>query len=1124
MASYTAGQFANYNSLTDKNLSGYFANTQMRKHLVRSGLITKNGKITSENSYRLKIAKREHREHVKDLLATAIVEKALDMERMRQYEIRKKLDELYKIELVNKVRSERGGKSKEELYALLSPRSGGTRKKSRRSVKSAANTSSEREMTKLPEINFDERTRLLKYETTSVDSGSDSASRYTAPRPPKQPSAGRSVSAHTYGSKAPHPPPPKSKKKKKRKIHRGLMLAKSEQMVAHRVQVQSMAEVTMKFLGSNLQLASDMFPANKLSEIQVIQQHCGASTVCVFREMIPPNTVFTFVSRRHRGSPFGLTINIDGIKNIRISSCCEYKHKPGYRLGGKNSQFGLISVQGAAPCYRCQVRLNLLDKNNNEAEKEASSDEEAATRSFDIIVSRGGKRQEAVRERPISANVTTQTDASLLLPNSQEDDESAKEKDAVALTEQYQDDFDDDFEADENDSKNGDDDLNENVSSSSESDSSDNESDKDSDTESSDTESDSEKDKSENSGEKQMDNSLTETDDTITSTNQQRDEEDEHQPSDVDARSDADSDTDVAKKSDTYDDHDDHDDDKEHVNLEQEDSKKRDSDSESDKESVKSDGDGRRSSVSSESDSSDDNEKDKNLKDNEEEVEEGKDDVKDNEEQHNAKLADDLIEKIEHMNIEDEPEHQPKEEKQDHNDDEESNQLEGKEEDVENEDGAGEYEEEMAPSTPSVVSRESTMLTGNEDGRFESENKTIQFNEEVDVVHYEKVDVESSANDGNGDSSDDGSDADDDDDFDGALNNGRERVILADLGLDDDDLEVESDDIIIDSDGDIKEVPKNKEEENFSLEEGEKSDDNDHRIFDRGLDPSNTTIDQNNNNVTTYPRDQSEEPIKSLIGDDPSHVDLVNLKLSSEQTEELALLLEERKDDIENLSLRNVELEGGLERIKHFVMTMNNLKVLNLNDSDINIQQAPHLTDILSTCKSTLTTVALNGNPLGNDGITSVLDAVTDSVTLTSLDIGRCEIADTGAEQIGELLRKNQSVVELTMGWNTITKEGWIHISNALKCNTTLKTLSIDACQIADEELKVICQGIADNKSLQGVDMEANIFTDKGVEALIQAIEKCETLLDVTIEPCENVSQEMQEQVREVLEKRVEGL
>jgi len=85
---------------------------------------------------------------------------------MRQHEIKKKLDELYKIELVNKVRSERSVKSKEELYALLSPRN--PKKKGRhRGVKSAAVTSSEKEMTKLPSINFDERTKMLKYEVKS---------------------------------------------------------------------------------------------------------------------------------------------------------------------------------------------------------------------------------------------------------------------------------------------------------------------------------------------------------------------------------------------------------------------------------------------------------------------------------------------------------------------------------------------------------------------------------------------------------------------------------------------------------------------------------------------------------------------------------------------------------------------------------------------------------------------------------------------------------------------------------------------------------------------------------------------------------------------------------------------
>ena len=84
---------------------------------------------------------------------------------MRQYEIRKKLDELYKIDLVNKVRTERGAACKEELYALLSPQN--SKKKRQRSVKSAGaalTSPKKKEMTKLPSINFEERSRALKYE------------------------------------------------------------------------------------------------------------------------------------------------------------------------------------------------------------------------------------------------------------------------------------------------------------------------------------------------------------------------------------------------------------------------------------------------------------------------------------------------------------------------------------------------------------------------------------------------------------------------------------------------------------------------------------------------------------------------------------------------------------------------------------------------------------------------------------------------------------------------------------------------------------------------------------------------------------------------------------------------
>lgn len=50
------------------------------------------------------MARKQHKKQVRDLLAQAIVHKTLDMERNRQVEIRKKLEEIAKIELVRRVR------------------------------------------------------------------------------------------------------------------------------------------------------------------------------------------------------------------------------------------------------------------------------------------------------------------------------------------------------------------------------------------------------------------------------------------------------------------------------------------------------------------------------------------------------------------------------------------------------------------------------------------------------------------------------------------------------------------------------------------------------------------------------------------------------------------------------------------------------------------------------------------------------------------------------------------------------------------------------------------------------------------------------------------------------------
>ena len=72
----------------------------------------KQGGIVSENTYRLNMARKEHKKHVRELLAQAIVHKTLDMERHRQVAIRTKLEEIAKTELVKRVRVSNGGMGK----------------------------------------------------------------------------------------------------------------------------------------------------------------------------------------------------------------------------------------------------------------------------------------------------------------------------------------------------------------------------------------------------------------------------------------------------------------------------------------------------------------------------------------------------------------------------------------------------------------------------------------------------------------------------------------------------------------------------------------------------------------------------------------------------------------------------------------------------------------------------------------------------------------------------------------------------------------------------------------------------------------------------------------------------
>ncbi|XP_037260268.1 glutamate-rich protein 3, partial [Falco rusticolus] len=115
------GFLATYNSLTDKHLAGYFSNTRIRRHLQRSGLISRSGRIVSEKEYQLNAMRRDHQRYVQECLAHAIFHKVLDMERHHQLEIKRKLENSVRKERVQKIKVEQFRRLVEDASPMHSP-------------------------------------------------------------------------------------------------------------------------------------------------------------------------------------------------------------------------------------------------------------------------------------------------------------------------------------------------------------------------------------------------------------------------------------------------------------------------------------------------------------------------------------------------------------------------------------------------------------------------------------------------------------------------------------------------------------------------------------------------------------------------------------------------------------------------------------------------------------------------------------------------------------------------------------------------------------------------------------------------------------------------------------------
>ncbi|NXM88892.1 ERIC3 protein, partial [Oenanthe oenanthe] len=121
----------------------------------------------------------------------------------------------------------------------------------------------------------------------------------------------------------------------------------------------SNALVTMLYLGRSKHVS-----LGYKDQVKVYQQYCGTENICVYKGELMEGDTFQFVSKRHLGFPFSLTLVLNGTETERLSSCCEYRHlRPGNGRGNKKrSRNSYFRVLHPVLFCRCIIAMGLDKK------------------------------------------------------------------------------------------------------------------------------------------------------------------------------------------------------------------------------------------------------------------------------------------------------------------------------------------------------------------------------------------------------------------------------------------------------------------------------------------------------------------------------------------------------------------------------------------------------------------------------------------------------------------------------------------------------------------------------------------------------------------------------------------
>ncbi|XP_065895431.1 uncharacterized protein [Dysidea avara] len=207
-------------------------------------------------------------------------------------------------------------------------------------------------------------------------------------------------------------------------------------------------------------------------------------------------------------------------------------------------------------------------------------------------------------------------------------------------------------------------------------------------------------------------------------------------------------------------------------------------------------------------------------------------------------------------------------------------------------------------------------------------------------------------------------------------------------------------------------------------------------------------------------------------------------------------------------------LESQVSLVVKGLVTLSNLKYLNVSDNKISIEATNDIAEVITNNKS-LQYLSLNNCGIGDAGIQIICNALSNITSLLSLDISNNCIGNNSAVRIANVLYSNnelqhlnltncfaecfftishvdsqmQAIKNLSLENNQIDDHAAEIIKYVFICNSTVEYLNLSHCNMTETGLLSILSALETVKSLQFLNLTSNNFTKSVLRKLLSVIQ-----------------------------------